>query len=143
MMEQVSAETRGVPLPAPGTGKTGGGAPREPVHVAQQAKQVKPAESAVPEARTPAEAAQAAEKQQEAREEARVEVASAFEDLNQMMERFHKAIRFEVFEDSGDVYAQIIDTNTEEVLKSIPSEEALETMNRINQVLGMFIDAEV
>ncbi len=69
--------------------------------------------------------------------------AKASEQLNQVMESFNKDIRFKVHEDSGQVYAQIIDKKTHEVVRTIPSEDMLEHMARLNEVIGMFLDTEV
>ena len=65
---------------------------------------------------------------------------TAFAGINKVMDRFSKSIKFAVYEDSGSLYAQVINTDTEEVIKTIPSEEALEMMSRVNYVLGMLID---
>ncbi|MBN1256822.1 MAG: flagellar protein FlaG [Planctomycetes bacterium] len=66
----------------------------------------------------------------------------AFRELNSVMDNFRKSIRFAIFEQSGDLYAQVINVSTDEVVKTIPSEEAMEVMARINEVVGMLIDAE-
>ena len=66
----------------------------------------------------------------------------SFRGLNNVMDSFSKSIRFAVFEQSGDLYAQVINMDTDEVVKTIPSEEAMEMMARINEVVGMLIDAE-
>lgn len=64
----------------------------------------------------------------------------AFQELNTFMDRLHKSIRFDVYDDSGTLYAQVIDTSTDEVIRTIPSEEALAMMSRVNEVLGLLID---
>ncbi len=65
----------------------------------------------------------------------------AFRDLNGIMHHFAKSVRFAIFEQSGELYAQVINTRTNEVVKTIPSEEALEMMNRVHEVIGMLLDA--
>ncbi|MHC4885028.1 MAG: flagellar protein FlaG [Planctomycetota bacterium] len=70
----------------------------------------------------------------------REELRDAFTGVNDIMSHFSKSIRFETFEDSGELYAQVIDSATSEVIKSIPSEEALSMMSRIHNALGMLVD---
>jgi flagellar protein FlaG len=79
------------------------------------------------------------EAQKEAQKEA---LKDSFKGLNSVMSDFAKSIRFATFEQSGELYAQVINTSTDEVVKTIPSEEALEMMNRLNNVLGMLVDTE-
>jgi flagellar protein FlaG len=64
----------------------------------------------------------------------------AFNDLNTVMDRFARSIRFAVFEQSGDLYAQVVDTKNNEVVKTIPSQDALEMMARLHEVIGMLVD---
>ena len=75
-------------------------------------------------------------------EKQRDALKDAFRDLNSVMNHFSRSIRFAVFEQSGDMYAQVINTNTEEVVKTIPSKEALQMMSRVHDVLGMILDEE-
>jgi uncharacterized FlaG/YvyC family protein len=47
-----------------------------------------------------------------------------------------------VFEESGELYAKVINKDTNEVLKTIPSEEALDLMNRVQDMVGLLLDEE-
>lgn len=49
-------------------------------------------------------------------------------------------LHFEVFEDTEDLFVEIRDTHTEEVIKQIPAEEVLELKARINEVVGLLFD---
>jgi len=75
-------------------------------------------------------------------EEQEESLKSSFTELNSALTHFSKSIRFTSFEDSGELYAQVINTATDEVIKSIPSEEALSMMSRIHDALGMMLDAK-
>ncbi|MFH0910265.1 MAG: flagellar protein FlaG [Planctomycetota bacterium] len=77
---------------------------------------------------------------EELTEAQRDSLKNAFHNLNSIMQHFAKAIRFAIYEQSDDLYAQVINTETNEVVKTIPSEKALEMMQRIHEVLGMLVD---
>jgi flagellar protein FlaG len=66
----------------------------------------------------------------------------AFSGLDNIMNRFDKAISFAVYEESGELYAQVINNQTKEVMKTFPSEEMLDVMARINNSIGMLIDQQ-
>lgn len=66
----------------------------------------------------------------------------AFEGLDDTMSKFNKAISFAVFEESGEMYAQVVNTQTKEVIKTFPSEEMLSVMSRISDSIGMLIDEQ-
>lgn len=82
------------------------------------------------------------QKQESMSERQRDALREAFKGLNTFMSDFSKSIRFAIFEQSGDLYAQVINTQTDEVVKTIPSEEALAMMNRIHDMIGMLVDKE-
>lgn len=106
----------------------------------------------IPEKGVPAEEAtrikQAEEKQDATQErESLTErqkeaLTQSFKDLNRVMTQFNRSIRFSVFEQSGDLYAQVVNTKTDEVVRTIPSEEAMELMARIDEVIGLFVDEQ-
>jgi flagellar protein FlaG len=62
--------------------------------------------------------------------------------LNAEAGGYSKSISFDVFEESGELYAKVINKNTNEVLKTIPSEEALDLMNRVQDMVGLLLDEE-
>lgn len=132
MVEQIPlVDAAAVRLTAPA-------APR-PGRSAQQ-----PAAVEAPQGRVQAQQAPVMEVQPEAAqpvpEQDEGALEQAFQELNTFMDRLHKSIRFDVYDDSGTLYAQVIDTSTDEVIRTIPSEEALAMMSRVNEVLGLLID---
>jgi flagellar protein FlaG len=141
MVDQISlAEAQGAPVRA-------GGHPPQTERSAAPASPAAPQETAAAaRAAATAETARtlkaAAAERQEYSEEQRRQAKTALGDINEMMAHFNKSVRFALFEESGKMYAQVVNIKTDEVIKTIPSEEALETMMRVHEVLGMLIDEE-
>ena len=79
----------------------------------------------------------------ETAENTREKVENATEQLNQIMETFNKGMRFRVHDDTDQTYVEIFNKNTEEVVKTFPSEDMLDLMARMENVLGMILDVEV
>ena len=60
--------------------------------------------------------------------------------LNVITRSYRKDLRFEIFEETGDLFAQVIDTDTGEIIKTIPPLEMLETLARISDAVGLLVD---
>ena len=52
-------------------------------------------------------------------------------------------LRLELHETSNRLMVKLIDKNTEEVIKEIPSEEFLDMVGRIKEFMGVFLDERV
>jgi len=82
------------------------------------------------------------EKVQQDTEKRMEALKGAIGDLNIVMENFRKSIRFALYKQTDELYAQVINVDTNEVIKTVPSEEMLAVMERIDRMLGMFVDEE-
>jgi hypothetical protein len=51
-------------------------------------------------------------------------------------------VRLRIFQPTGRVYAEVLDSSTREVVKTIPPMELLKAMARIDQALGLLLDRE-
>ena len=60
--------------------------------------------------------------------------------LNEVLDTFNRGVNFQVDDSTEEMYVQIVDRNSGEVLKSIPSKELLAVMARIHEVVGMMVD---
>lgn len=69
-------------------------------------------------------------------------VSQAAEQLNGVMQSFNKGMRFEIFEDTGQMYVQVVNRDNNEVIRTIPSEDMLELMSRLNDAIGMLVDKQ-
>ena len=59
------------------------------------------------------------------------DVAEAAEKINTMFQNENRSLQFKVDEDSGRTVINVVDSNTGEQIKQIPSEELLEISRRI------------
>lgn len=57
-------------------------------------------------------------------------------DLNKLVRELHRELRFSVDEDSGDTVIKVIDRETDEVVRQIPSEELMRLRKRLEQAAG-------
>ncbi|MBN2712076.1 MAG: flagellar protein FlaG [Planctomycetes bacterium] len=82
-------------------------------------------------------------KVQEREERSIDDVKKATDQLNKVMSTFNKGLRFQVHEETSRTYVEVINKDTDEVLKEWPSKELLDTMARLHEVLGLIMDKDV
>lgn len=58
------------------------------------------------------------------------------ESLNENIEVLRRALQFSVDDDSGQTVVKVLDADTEEVIRQIPSEEVLELQKRLEDATG-------
>lgn len=63
----------------------------------------------------------------------------AVDKLNDFVRITHHALEFSVDEDSGRQLIKLIDTKTKEVIRQIPSEEALQIAKALDKFQGLLI----
>ncbi len=74
------------------------------------------------------------------------ELRAAMEHLDEMMRNMQRELNFSVDEDSGKTVVRIIDAETQEVIRQIPSEEAMKLAQRVRESLadeGLLVDSVV
>jgi flagellar protein FlaG len=80
-------------------------------------------------------------------DEARQEQAEALRDkvakMNDYMQNFNRSLKFSVDEGSGDTIVKVIDSETEKVVRQIPSEEVLDARNAIEKFRGLLLEVKV
>ena len=59
-------------------------------------------------------------------------------DLNKLVRELHRELRFSVDKDSGDTVIKVIDRETDEVVRQIPSEELIHLRKRLQDAAGVF-----
>lgn len=104
-----------------------------------------PGGEAVPTAATPAPAAAgepAAAREGEAGAEPRGlrRVEDATRLINRMLEEARRRLKFHVHEETGRIWVQVIDLDTQEVIKEIPPERYLDLVARIWELVGLLVD---
>jgi len=67
------------------------------------------------------------------------EVSAAVKKLNEAMPPSAQSLEFEIDEDSKEIVVKIIDQSTREVVRQMPSKEALEMAKAIDKMQGLLI----
>ena len=71
------------------------------------------------------------------------QIDKAVADINKAMQSHSQDLRFSVDTDSKRVVVKIIDQQTNQVLRQIPTEEALEISKSLDKLKGVLIKQEV
>ena len=76
-------------------------------------------------------------------QDVQAEVAKALEAVEIMMEVRDRSVQFVVDQDSGADVIKVVDDNTGEVIRQIPTDELLGFMRNLTKMLGNFLDERV
>ncbi|RYV02646.1 flagellar biosynthesis protein FlaG [Shewanella sp. OPT22] len=68
---------------------------------------------------------------------------STANELTEMMALSHKSIQFQVNDDSGKTVISVTDTSSGEVIRQIPSEEAIKLAEKFAEISGLLLKTEV
>jgi flagellar protein FlaG len=60
--------------------------------------------------------------------------------LNDHMQNLHRNLQFKVDEDSGETVVKVIDSETDEIVRQIPSQEVLDARHAIDKVKGILLE---
>lgn len=69
----------------------------------------------------------------------REDLAAAVKKINDSLPPSAQSLQFSIDEDSKDIVVKVIDQATREVVRQIPSEEALELAKSLDKMRGMLI----
>ncbi|MCB1802330.1 MAG: flagellar protein FlaG [Gammaproteobacteria bacterium] len=58
-------------------------------------------------------------------------------NLNQLVRDLHRELQFSVDDDSGETVVKVIDRETDEVVRQIPSEEVMRLRKRLEEAAGV------
>jgi flagellar protein FlaG len=58
-------------------------------------------------------------------------------DLNSLVRELHRELQFSVDDESGDTVIKVIDLETDEVVRQIPSEEAMRMRRHLQETTGV------
>lgn len=67
-------------------------------------------------------------------------VRMAVDKANRQMSSRDTTLKFEAHEKSGDFIVRIIDTNTKEIIREIPSEKILDMVANMLEMAGILVD---
>jgi flagellar protein FlaG len=90
------------------------------------------------------------ETQKKESEDAAKAIQSLVENNQNLFSVQNRQLNFDIVDDSGDVVVKVVDRDTDEVIRQIPSEEFLQVANKINDLLdelsstkGILFDSKV
>ena len=69
-------------------------------------------------------------------------VNEAIEKLKHAGEIFNRRLDFRVDEETNRVVVKVVDTTTDKVIKEIPSEQLLQLVAKIQEMIGILVDEE-
>lgn len=68
------------------------------------------------------------------------EIHDAMDKMNKTIQIFNKRLKFSFHEEAQRFVVQIIDTQTDKVVREIPAKEVLNFISKLHQSLGVLID---
>lgn len=71
------------------------------------------------------------------------EVKDSVKDVNEIVKKVKEGLSFQIHEDTEELMVQVVDKNTDEVIKELPPEEMLDLKARIQEMVGILIDEKV
>jgi flagellar protein FlaG len=71
------------------------------------------------------------------------EVNAVVTKLNSMAQNMHRELQFSVDEKSGDTIIKVLDKETDEVIREIPSKEMREVKARLQETVGVIFKDSV
>jgi len=66
----------------------------------------------------------------------------AAQRIRQVIESFQRDLHFEVHKETGIMYVKVTDVQDGKVLRELPMEQILDTLARIEKVVGLLVDGE-
>lgn len=68
------------------------------------------------------------------------DIIEAIESANKHFEIYDKRLEFSIHEKTKEILVKIIDSNTDEVIKEIPSEKILDMIANMMELAGLLVD---
>jgi len=72
--------------------------------------------------------------------ESRAEVERLVDEADQGLKVLNERLGFQVHEDSGQLFVQVVDRQTGDVIRESPPKEFLDLMVRMREMVGVFLD---
>jgi flagellar protein FlaG len=70
------------------------------------------------------------------------QLLAATDNMNKHVQSLKRDLHFSVDEDTGETVIRVIDSESKETIRTIPSEEFLSVAQHLNQTVGMLLNAE-
>jgi flagellar protein FlaG len=109
----------------------------KPVSPLGQSNAAAPAGRPTPDVQTTPDPRLARQAEEAAKEEPARPLADVVSDLNKLVRELHRELKFSVDEDSGDTVIKVVDKETKEIVRQIPSEELMHLRKRLEEAAGL------
>ncbi|WP_319240675.1 flagellar protein FlaG [uncultured Propionivibrio sp.] len=106
-----------------------------------QARQQYAAQSSAGAARAPGEAEQVTQAQSPAEQQAHSaeNLSSAVKAVNDFVSSVNSDLKFSVDNDTGKTIVKVVDKNTDEVIRQVPSEEMMAIAKALDSIKGLLV----
>ncbi len=74
--------------------------------------------------------------------ESKSELSNVVEEINKHIQNMSRDLQFSVDEDAGRVVVKVLDSETGDLIRQIPSEEALRIAESISENVGVLFEAQ-
>lgn len=82
-------------------------------------------------------------KKEEPKELNKEQLEEVVKSLNEFVQPTHTSIQFELHEESKEYYVKVVDVDTKETLREIPSKKLLDIYAAMTQFLGLMFDQKI
>jgi flagellar protein FlaG len=109
----------------------------------QAAREVSPAVVVLKTQQTATATSQSLEQQELERQQRAEALQDKVTELNDYMQNFNRSLQFTVDDSSGDTVVKVIDSDTDEVVRQIPSQALLDARNAAEKYRGILLEVKV
>ena len=109
----------------------------------QVTREVEPAFVVSEKQQTATATSESLEQQEAERQERAEALQETVTELNDYMQNFNRTLQFTVDEASGDTVVKVIDSETDEVVRQIPSQELIDARNAAEKYRGILLEISV
>lgn len=88
----------------------------------------------------PMQAVSATERSDKTEPDMRKQVEKAVDDVQRFVETMNNSLQFSIDDDSGRTVVKVVDKQTDEVLRQIPSEEMLDIARALGKLKGLLVE---
>lgn len=109
----------------------------------QVTREVEPAFVVSEKQQTATATSESLEQQEAERQERAEALQETVTELNDYMQNFNRTLQFTVDEASGDTVVKVIDSETDEVVRQIPSQELIDARYAAEKYRGILLEISV
>lgn len=88
----------------------------------------------------PMQAVSATERSDKTEPDMRKQVEKAVDEVQRFVETMNNSLQFSIDDDSGRTVVKVVDKQTDEVLRQIPSEEMLDIARALGKLKGLLVE---